>query len=158
MPPFRNFLSFSPVQIAARCTCLFGIIATFGYCLALGKPAVFGGIFHHGVNFSRLNTVQKRPKCKANVYECKHFVLISLLMADTVGKSLKQKTSCFMLSTLSLAALMQFCGYSKTYALDLLLLQLYVLSVYLAFAEQSAYHFPDCGNSNRYCCTSFFHL
>jgi tetratricopeptide (TPR) repeat protein len=54
------------------------------------------------------------------------FVLVSLFTADALGRSVARKTACFVLSVLSLAALMQFCGYSETYAQPLLLLQLYL--------------------------------
>ncbi|MDR1583096.1 MAG: tetratricopeptide repeat protein [Prevotellaceae bacterium] len=70
------------------------------------------------------------------------FVLLSLLMANVIGKSLKQKIACFVLSTLSLAALMQFCGYSETYALDLLLLQLYLYLSILHLHNKAHIIFP----------------
>jgi hypothetical protein len=70
------------------------------------------------------------------------FVFISLLTADAIGKNIRSKTACFMLSTLSLAALMQFCGYSETYALDLLLLQLYLFLSVLHLQRKAHIIFP----------------
>jgi hypothetical protein len=63
-------------------------------------------------------------------------------MADAIGKSLKRKIACFVLSTLSLAALMQFCGYSETYALDLFLLQLYIYLSMLHLQKKAHIIFP----------------
>jgi hypothetical protein len=54
------------------------------------------------------------------------FILVSLFTADAIAKKFLQKLAYFILSTLSLAALMQFCGYLEIYALALLMLQLYV--------------------------------
>ncbi|MDR0613889.1 MAG: tetratricopeptide repeat protein [Dysgonamonadaceae bacterium] len=87
--------------------------------------------------FSGLQTIQTVSYISGSL-----FVLISLLMADITGKSLKQKTACFVLSTLSLAALMQFCGYSETYAMDLLLLQLYVYLSILHLQNKAHIIFP----------------
>jgi hypothetical protein len=70
------------------------------------------------------------------------FILISLLMSDAIGKSLRQKIACFVLSTLSLAALMQFCGYSETYALDISLLQLYLYLAVLHLQKKINVIFP----------------
>jgi hypothetical protein len=71
--------------------------------------------------FSGLQTIQIVSHISGSL-----FVLTSLLTADVIGKNIRQKTACFVISTLSLAALMQFCGYSETYAIDLFLLQLYL--------------------------------
>ena len=54
------------------------------------------------------------------------FILTSLFAADAIGKNFLQKLSYFIISTLSLGALMQFCGYLEMYALALLLLQVYI--------------------------------
>jgi hypothetical protein len=70
------------------------------------------------------------------------FVLISLLTADIIGKNIRQKIACFVISTLSLAALMQFCGYSETYALDLFLLQLYMYLSVLHLQKKANIVFP----------------
>jgi hypothetical protein len=54
------------------------------------------------------------------------FIFASLLTADALGKTLLKKLAYFVVATLSLAALVQFCGYSEIYAFALLLLQLYL--------------------------------
>ncbi len=54
------------------------------------------------------------------------FILTSLFTAHAIGKNFLQKSAYFIISTLSLAALMQFCGYLEIYAMALLLLQVYI--------------------------------
>ncbi|MDR0681845.1 MAG: hypothetical protein LBG15_08375, partial [Dysgonamonadaceae bacterium] len=92
---------------------------------------------HKHWSFSGLQTIQVVSYISGSL-----FVLISLLMADAIGKSLKRKIACFVLSTLSLAALMQFCGYSETYALDLFLLQLYIYLSMLHLQKKAHIIFP----------------
>lgn len=70
------------------------------------------------------------------------FVLTSLLTADVIGKNIRQKIACVAISTLSLAALMQFCGYSETYAMDLFLLQLYLYLSVLHLQKKANIIFP----------------
>jgi hypothetical protein len=59
------------------------------------------------------------------------FVFFALLTANQIGRSFATKAAAFVASTLSLAALMQFCGYSESYAIDLLLLQIYLYTAIL---------------------------
>ena len=54
------------------------------------------------------------------------FILVSLFTADAIAKNFHQKLAYFILSTLSLGALMQFCGYLEIYPLALLTLQSYI--------------------------------
>ncbi|MDR3366293.1 MAG: hypothetical protein LBO71_04940 [Prevotellaceae bacterium] len=54
------------------------------------------------------------------------FIFVSLLTADALGKTFLKKLACFAASTLSLAAMVQFCGYVEVYTLALLCLQLYL--------------------------------
>ncbi|MDR1594831.1 MAG: hypothetical protein LBS43_10190 [Prevotellaceae bacterium] len=70
------------------------------------------------------------------------FVLSSLLTANIIGKNIRQKIACFVIATLSLAALMQFCGYSETYSLDLFLLQLYLYLSVLHLLKKASIIFP----------------
>jgi hypothetical protein len=94
-------------------------------------------LLHKHWSFSGLQTIQIVSHISGSL-----FILISLLTADAVGKNLKRKIACFVLSTLSLAALMQFCGYSETYALDLFLLQLYIYLSILHLQKKAHIIFP----------------
>jgi hypothetical protein len=94
-------------------------------------------VLHKYWNCSGLQTIQIVSYISGSL-----FIWISLLTADAVGKSLKQKIACFVLSTLSLAALMQFCGYSETYAIDLFLLQLYLYLSILYLQKKVRIIFP----------------
>ncbi|MDR2026816.1 MAG: hypothetical protein LBQ01_04555 [Prevotellaceae bacterium] len=88
-------------------------------------------------NFSGLQTIQLVSYISGGF-----FILFSLLTADAVGKSLKKKIACFVLSTLSLTALVQFCGYSDIYPIALSLLQLYLYLSILCLQKKVSIVFP----------------
>jgi hypothetical protein len=92
---------------------------------------------HAGWNFSGLQTIRLVSYISGSL-----FILVSLLTADAAGKTLKRKTACFVLSALSPAALMQFCGYAETYAFDLLLLQLYLYVSILHLQKKAGIALP----------------
>ncbi|GHT44875.1 hypothetical protein AGMMS49965_21260 [Bacteroidia bacterium] len=56
------------------------------------------------------------------------FIFFSLCTANLLGNTFLKKTAAFIISTLSLTILMQFCGYLEIYALPILFLQLYLFT------------------------------
>jgi hypothetical protein len=59
------------------------------------------------------------------------FIFIGLCSANLIGNTLLKKTAAFVVSTLSLAGLFIFCGYTDIYALSLLFLQAYLFACLL---------------------------
>jgi tetratricopeptide (TPR) repeat protein len=62
------------------------------------------------------------------------FIFVSLCNANLLGNTLLKKAAVFVISTLSLTILLQFCGYTEIYALPALFLQLYLFTC-LAFLK-----------------------
>ncbi|GHT43141.1 hypothetical protein AGMMS49965_16280 [Bacteroidia bacterium] len=56
------------------------------------------------------------------------FIFFSLCTANLLGNTFLKKAAAFIISTLSLAILMQFCGYLEIYALPVLFLRLYLFT------------------------------
>jgi hypothetical protein len=73
------------------------------------------------------------------------FILFALLTAEIAGKTFLQKSAYFAVSTLSLAALMQFCGYSEIYACPLLSVQIYLYLCMLYLRKKAHIIFPFLG-------------
>jgi hypothetical protein len=73
------------------------------------------------------------------------FILLSLLTANVAGHTFLQKSAIFAVSTLSLAALMQFCGYSEIYAYPLVSVQLYLYLCMLHLRRKASVIFPFLG-------------
>jgi hypothetical protein len=73
------------------------------------------------------------------------FILFAMLTANLAGKTFLQKSACFAVSTLSVAALMQFCGYSEIYAFPLLSVQIYLYLCMLHLRKKAHIVFPFLG-------------
>ncbi|GHT41266.1 hypothetical protein AGMMS49965_10790 [Bacteroidia bacterium] len=56
------------------------------------------------------------------------FIFFALCTANLLGNTFLKKAAAFIISTLSLAILMQFCGYLEIYALPVLFLRLYLFT------------------------------
>ncbi|MDR2564222.1 MAG: hypothetical protein LBC98_09845 [Prevotellaceae bacterium] len=59
------------------------------------------------------------------------YVFISLCIADLIGKTFLKKVAAFCIATLSLTALLLFCGYTDTYMLALVFLIAYLYAAML---------------------------
>jgi tetratricopeptide (TPR) repeat protein len=59
------------------------------------------------------------------------FIFISLCTANLIGNTFLKKSAAFVISTLSLAILLQFCGYTEIYSLAILFLQAYLFTCLL---------------------------
>ena len=59
------------------------------------------------------------------------FIFISLCIANLIGNTFFKKLSVFIVGTLSLTILLQFCGYIEIYALPVLFLLLYLFACIL---------------------------
>jgi hypothetical protein len=72
------------------------------------------------------------------------FVFLSLCMADLLGKSLLKKLSVFFMATLSLAALLIFCGYTEIYAMPAFFLLAYLYAALLYLERKTSVFIPVC--------------
>ncbi|MDR2813440.1 MAG: hypothetical protein LBB79_02105 [Prevotellaceae bacterium] len=95
------------------------------------------GYLHAAWEYTGLQTIQLVAYVTGGL-----FIFISLLTADALGKTFLKKLACFTVATLSLAALMQFCGYAEIYTLALLFLQLYLYLCVLHLQGKIGVIFP----------------
>lgn len=70
------------------------------------------------------------------------FIFVSLLTADALMRTPLKKAAYFVVATLSLTALLQFCGYAEIYTLALLFLQLYLYLCALHLQGKISIIFP----------------
>lgn len=70
------------------------------------------------------------------------FVFISLCIADTIGNTFLKKAAVFFMATLSLAALLIFCGYTDVYMLPLIFLIIYLYTALLYFRGKISVWLP----------------
>ncbi|GHT20479.1 hypothetical protein AGMMS4957_07520 [Bacteroidia bacterium] len=64
------------------------------------------------------------------------FVFFALCTANLLGNTFLKKVAAFIISTLSCAILLQFCGYNEMYAFALLFLQLYFFTSLLCLKDK----------------------
>jgi tetratricopeptide (TPR) repeat protein len=65
------------------------------------------------------------------------FIFTSLCSANLLGNTFLKKLAVFVVSTLSLGILLQFCGYTEIYALPALFLQIYLLTCLLYLKDKT---------------------
>jgi tetratricopeptide (TPR) repeat protein len=87
--------------------------------------------------FTGLDTIQLSNQIIAVL-----FIFFSLCTADIAGKTFIKKLSVFVVSTLSLTVLLQFCGYPEVYALPLLFLQAYLFTALLHLKGKAGVWLP----------------
>jgi hypothetical protein len=73
------------------------------------------------------------------------FILFALLTANIAGQTFLRKSAFFAVSTFSLAAMMQFCGYSEIYAYPLVSVQIYLYLCMLHLRKKASIIFPFLG-------------
>jgi tetratricopeptide (TPR) repeat protein len=70
------------------------------------------------------------------------FIFVSLCIADLVGNTFLKKAAVFVISALSLAALLIFCGYTETYMMPALFLILYLYTSLLYLKGKVRFFVP----------------
>jgi hypothetical protein len=95
-------------------------------------------LFLHGlIGYTANQTIQLLGYISGGVY-----VFISLCIADLIGKTFLKKVAVFCLATLSLTALLLFCGYTEIYALPALFLIAYLFFALLYLKGKIAFWIP----------------
>ncbi|MDR3267592.1 MAG: hypothetical protein LBT83_00795 [Tannerella sp.] len=70
------------------------------------------------------------------------FIFFSLCNANLLGNTFLKKAAAFVISTLSLTILLQFCGYTEIYALPALFLQAYLFTCLLYLNDKTWFFVP----------------
>jgi hypothetical protein len=92
---------------------------------------------HEHFGFSSLQTFRLFDNITGGI-----FIFISLCIADLIGNSFLKKAAVFVVSALSLAALLIFCGYTETYMMPALFLILYLYSALLYLKGKIRFFIP----------------
>jgi hypothetical protein len=87
--------------------------------------------------FTGLDIIQMSDRIMAVL-----FIFFSLCTANIAGNTFIKKLSVFVVSTLSLTVLLQFCGYPEIYAFPLLFLQAYLFTALLHLKGKAGVWLP----------------
>ena len=127
---FLGDLDIRPKQIEQ------GVLMPDEYLTMLFHKHVYA-LLHSKFGTSGLQTVRLFD------YVCgSFFIFISLCTSDLLGNTFLKKLSVFLISTLSCAILLQFCGYTDVYALPVLFLSLYLFTCILHLKGKIGIYLP----------------
>jgi len=94
-------------------------------------------ILHSKFEFTGINTVRLFDYVTGAL-----FIFISLCISNLIGNTFLKKLSVFIVSTLSLTILLQFCGYTEIYAIPVLFLNLYLFTCLLNLQGKVGIYLP----------------
>ncbi len=107
-----------------------GILMRDDYMTMLSIKYIYN-FLHDKFGYTCIQTIQLLDYISGGL-----FVFISLCIADTIGNTFLKKAAVFFIATLSLPALLIFCGYTDVYMLALVFLIIYLYTALLYIREK----------------------